>query len=347
MSKLRGIEWAGGLGTFLYVLGLVGFTGLSVFADSPAHFLSLRQRSAQVVARSPELLNTHSLPVEVNREVGVWLSSFHAPFESAAEFWAPFAAEASLRREIYQYLQDQVWVPELTQEEYEKFRAEVERRGGTTQLTGPLPGFWAPRPVVSIGLAKALLGHLPTGLAQNRFDSPNAFGEALAEWKEHPDFPALYLELQDAQAVADKINHELGLRDSRFQVPSDQELELLIRGRDAHGHVTVTDYYFGDFASPGPRLRVPAEFQKMIWCGKGKKLGVRERPGQKGYVNSFGIIHPVGNVALKSADEHCTGLAYNSLSIGDAKSGSSIPCNLNRLSKTAYRLIEKRSALGR
>ena len=146
----------------------------------------------------------------------------------------------------------------------------------------------------------------------SRSDWPTSQGErdALrARWQANPDLPLTNTTVAEDQAFIAALNARTG---RHFRLPTESEVEYSIRGR-AQGAITTTTYHFGNDEN---------EVRNRAWVhsNSGNQAhGVREPlPGRTldDSRNSFGLIHAIGNVWVRSAGGVVRGGSFDFSDLG-------------------------------
>lgn len=185
-------------------------------------------------------------------------------------------------------------LPAVTQADVDDLKAA----GIETSITVPLRAFKISDTPVTIGLYHAVMGRYPD-LSRSNWPREPAETEALRRgWEASPDLPLSNTTLEEDVAFVARLN---GITGRHFRLPRESEVEYAIRGRVSGqtGKITTTGFYFGDDS---------AELPKRAWFRTNSGLrahGVRETlPGRglEDSKNSFGLIHPIGNVWIRSSE---------------------------------------------
>ena len=137
------------------------------------------------------------------------------------------------------------------------------------------------------------------------------------EWDLNPDLPLVCTIPAEDIAFAERLSRITG---RRLSILTDAKNEYSIRGRiinddGSWGAITTTRFHFG-----GEEDQV--RNRAFIWDNpltQRRPHGVHEIPeGHNGtlYRNSFGLIHPIGNVWARSIEGVVRGGAYSSAAAG-------------------------------
>jgi hypothetical protein len=207
--------------------------------------------------------------------------------------------ENKLRTVVDEFLHNSATIPAVTQEDVDYLETHLKNPKIhilRTKITHAMPAINTPASVVPIWLFIEMTRHYPEGFYRL---SAKEKEKTLKEWKENPDLPATFTTSADAKEFAKKLSQYTG---RKFFIPNSAQVETMIRGRTDEGQITTTNYYFGN-----------NEVMNHAWIGhKPNQLGVRKMPERKKFTNSYGLIHPVGNVFVRSSEGYVHGGAYSS-----------------------------------
>ncbi len=173
--------------------------------------------------------------------------------------------------------------------------AHLEQTGVRTSIRAPFRSFKISDTPITIGLYHAVMGHYPDLSRSNNPKDHDHQDAQRARWQVNPDLPLAYTTVAEDQAFVAALNARTG---RHFRLPTESEVEYSIRGR-AQGAITTTDYHFGNDDD---------EVRSRAWLylnSGGQAHGVREPlPGRSldDSQNSFGLIHPIGNVWIRSVE---------------------------------------------
>jgi formylglycine-generating enzyme required for sulfatase activity len=176
-------------------------------------------------------------------------------------------------------------LPAVTQGDVQALSEAVE----DTSIRVPFASFKIADALTSAGLFQAVMGDYPDNCSE--FE--------VARWNANPELPVTSLTLAEMNAFLQKLSELTG---RRFFIPSESQLEYAIRGRvsGVHGGPIHTSlFYFGDNED---------DLAQHAWIysnAGGQVHGVREAlPGLplENSKNSFGLIHPIGNVWTRSKE---------------------------------------------
>jgi hypothetical protein len=185
-------------------------------------------------------------------------------------------------------------LPAVTQGDVQALSEAVE----DTSIQVPFASFKIADALTSAGLFQAVMGDYPDNCSE--FE--------VARWNANPELPVTSLTLAEMNAFLQKLSELTG---RRFFIPSESQLEYAIRGRvsGVHGGPIHTSlFYFGDNED---------DLAQHAWIysnAGGQVHGVREAlPGLplENSKNSFGLIHPIGNVWTRSKESVTLGGAYD------------------------------------
>ncbi len=262
----------------------------TVHAGAPDH--STEATAAAAAAHVPTTI--HDLPMEIlSGEVAAYLdpvslARFSQTHRDGREAANQIKAQA-FKREFAKV--NLLTLPEVTQADV----AHLEQARVETSIRAPLRSFKISDTPISIGLYHAMMGHYPD-LSQSHWPSDPGERDALrVRWQANPDLPLTNTTVAEDQAFIAALNARTG---RHFRLPSASEVEYSIRGR-SQGAITTTRYHFGDDDHEVPN-------RAWIDSNSGDQAhGVREPlPGRtlENSKNSFGLIHPIGNVCVRSAE---------------------------------------------
>jgi hypothetical protein len=191
-------------------------------------------------------------------------------------------------------------------------------QGQETRITSPMPAVRTPVPAVSIGLFLAVTGHYPN---LPDFLSPALRKREKEAREKFPDRPATYVTVEDEEEFAQKLSQLTG---RKFFVPDEGLVEVMIRGREkGSNHITASRNYFGDDSYNSGPEKYRVDVQNYAWINQTYPLGVRQMPEGKNFINSYGLIHPSGNVSIKSRQGTTFGGSFNGKSATSGKKGNS------------------------
>ncbi len=231
-------------------------------------------------------------------------------------------------------------LPAVTDEDVRQLQQALNARGNnerTSIIT--MPAFRAAEAKTSIGLYHAVMGGYPdltlAGVSEARRT------QIQQAWAANPDLPLTYTTTAEDVAFAQELSRLTG---RRFTVMSNSQNEYSIRGRtlDASGRptgaITSTIYHFGDDEA---QVRNRA-FILTNPLTQNRTHGVHEIPaGQDSlYRNSFGLIHPIGNVWSRSLEGVVRGGSFSSLGWNADSSRSLEGYESFRIGYIGFRLAE-------
>ncbi len=191
-------------------------------------------------------------------------------------------------------------LPEVTQADV----THLQQAGVQTSIRAPLRSFKISDTPITIGLYHAVMGYYPD-LSRSNYPTDQGERDALrARWQANPDLPLTNTTVAEDQAFIAALNTRTG---RHFRLPTESEVEYSIRGR-AQGAITTTRYHFGN---DGNEVRNRA----WVHSNSGNQAhGVREPlPGRTldDSRNSFGLVHAIGNVWVRSAEGVVRGGSFN------------------------------------
>ena len=179
-----------------------------------------------------------------------------------------------------------------------------------------MPAFRAAEAKTSIGLYHAVMGEYPDVVGCFSFElngnfTPDDAQSQYREWDANPDLPLVCTTVAQNIAFAERLSQVTG---RRLSIMSDPQNEYSIRGRvinedGSWGAITSTRFHFGDES----QVRYRA-FIRTNPLTENRAHGVHEIPdGLNGalYRNSFGLIHPIGNVCSRSIEGPHRGGSFN------------------------------------
>jgi formylglycine-generating enzyme required for sulfatase activity len=173
-----------------------------------------------------------------------------------------------------------------------------------TSIRAPLRSFKISDTPMTIGLYHAVMGHYPDLNLSNWPTNPGEREALRARWQANPDLPLTNTTLAEDQAFIAALNSRTG---RHFRLPTESEVEYSIRGR-AQGAITTTTYHFGNDENEVPN-------RAWVYGNSADQAhGVREPlPGRTldDSRNSFGLIHAIGNVWVRSAEGVVRGGSFN------------------------------------
>lgn len=179
-----------------------------------------------------------------------------------------------------------------------------------------MPAFRAAEAKTSIGLYRAVMGAYPDAVGCNCFEwggrecTPRDAQIKYADWDANPDLPLVCTTSAQDMVFAQRLSQITG---RRFRIMTDSQNEYSIRGRvmnedGSWGAITTTGFHFGDDED---QVRNRAFIDRNPLT-QNHAHGVHEIPdGQDAlYRNSFGLIHPIGNVHTRSIEGTLRGGAF-------------------------------------
>ncbi len=187
-------------------------------------------------------------------------------------------------------------LPEVTQADV----AHLQQAGVETSIRAPLISFKISDTPITIGLYHAVVGRYPD-LSQSHWPTDTGRRNALrARWQADSDLPLTNTTVAEDKAFIADLNARTG---RLFRLPTESEVEYSIRGRvvtgDQMGAITTSTYHFGNDDH---------EMRNRAWVksNSGEQAhGVWEPlPGRTldDSWNSFGLIHAIGNVWIRSSE---------------------------------------------
>ncbi len=215
----------------------------------------------------------------------------------------------------------------------------LQRAGAETSIRAPRRSFKISDTPITIGLYHSVMGHYPDLSRSDWPAYPEQRNALRARWQANPDLPLTNTTVAEDQAFIAALNARTG---RHFRLPTESELEYSIRGR-AQGigwraQITTTRYHFGDDYGEVPN---------RAWVSSnsgGQAHGVREAlPGRtlEDSKNSFGLIHAIGNVWVRSAEGAVRGGSFDSTFDHARSSFRSIDSAVRfRLPNIGARLVE-------
>ena len=249
--------------------------------------------------KSPDITQFEALPADVLVEVVSCLDiASRAQFACLCKEAEATVARVQLlevRRDLAQMAM--LKLPEVTQDDVDS----LQRIGVKTQIVAPMPSFKISNTPITIGLYHAVMGCYPD-LSRNIWRLfPAAMKKQLKRWEADQNLPLTHTTLAEDQEFIARLNQITG---RRFRLPTDSEVEYSIRGRVVDqetgemGLITSTAYHFGNHRR---------ELLSRAWFidnSDNRVHGVREAISGRTIddsKNSFGLIHPIGNVSIRSA----------------------------------------------
>ena len=182
----------------------------------------------------------------------------------------------------------------------------------------------------SVGLYRAVMGKYPDLRQCFSSELKRAFRDQdvqnkYREWDANPDLPLVCTTSAEDDAFAVQLSQITG---RRFSIASDIQNEYAIRGRErngegqALGNITNTKFYFGN---ADDEVKAKAFiFSNLLTQGHAHLVHeVPHGANPDEYKNSYGLIHAVGNVFVRSSDGVLRGAAFNTLEERDARSSES------------------------
>lgn len=212
----------------------------------------------------------------------------------------PFVKRAVIKNELNKYIQF-LPIPEVTQADVE----HLQHAGVQTTITEPMEAYKISDVPVTIGLYRAIMGHYPD-LEQVTYLTPEKRAEILARWKANPDLPLTFTTLDQDQAFVTRLRELTG---RNLFIPDTRQVENAIRGRNSENQITTTRFHFGDNENEVAN-------RAFIYSNSGNQAhGVHEAlpgPGKtiEDSKNSYGLIHPIGNVWVRSSEGDIRGGAF-------------------------------------
>ncbi len=207
-------------------------------------------------------------------------------------------------------------LPAVTAEDVAQLQQDAPTYSRQTSIV-PMPAFRAAEAKTSIGLYHAVMNSYPLLYQTDLQDGSQGLlsdleiAEILIQWALNPDLPLTYTTTAEDIAFAERLSQITG---RHFTVMTNSQNEYSIRGRelDADGHptgaITSSFFYFGEVLA---HVRAHG-FTVGNTLTLGRAHGVHEIPeGQDAlYRNTFGLIHPIGNVFSRSLDGRLRGGSF-------------------------------------
>lgn len=203
-------------------------------------------------------------------------------------------------------------LPAVTAEEVQELQQTLSRLRDGSERTSivAMPAFRAAEAKTSIGLYHAVMGVYPALALVDRLNDRQR-AEILRQWEENPDLPLTFTTEAEDIRFAQELSRITG---RRFSIMTNSQNEYSIRGRalDENGHptgpITTSIYHFGE----GEHEVQNHAFIRTNPLTLDRAHGVHEIPegAEALYKNTFGIIHPIGNVWSRSIDGIVRGGAF-------------------------------------
>ena len=259
----------------------------------------------------------------------------------------PGPISISPQEQVSQYLGNFIDLPAVTEEEVRQLQQTLRglRFGNERTSIEAMPAFRAAEAKIFIGLYRAAMETFPDIVGcfndeSGQFFTPAEAQNRYAQWDANPDLPLVCTILAQDVAFAQRLSEITG-RDSVLYRGLKQ---ISIRGRvrnadGSWGTITTTRYHFGD---EDAQVRNHA-FISDNPLTQNRAHGVHEIPyGQDAlYRNSFGLIHPIGNVFSRGSDGVIRGGRFHGNWV---ENESSIPMRsyaLDRVNFIGSRLAEE------
>ncbi len=243
------------------------------------------------------------------------------------------ARRIAFRRELAKFRM--LKLPEVTQADVD-YLGTV---GAKTSINRPTLAFTISETPVTVGLYHAVMLRYPRlgpGLRPRSFEEKFALRQ---RWLAHPDLPLTNTTLAEDQEFVERLNAMTG---RHFRIPSGAEAEYAIRGRVKNDRgefedIVITAYPWGSDRG---------DFERRAWvCGNSglQPHEVREPlPGLSidESKNSFGLIHPVGNIRIRSLDGIIRGGSFRDCAWGAVSAVRVVGVDDQRMDSIGLRLAE-------
>lgn len=193
-------------------------------------------------------------------------------------------------------------LPEVSETDVAALQSSIDARGNREHTSiRPMPKFRAAEAKTPIGLYHAVMGRFPDLTLAPLIEQDRL--EIIATWAENLDLPLTYTTTSEDIEFSETLSRITG---RHFTIMNDSQNEYSIRGRHLDpdgqptGAITSSIYFFGDDASEVPNHAFIQDNPLTI----NRPHGVHEIPTGKDhlYKNSFGLIHPIGNVWSRSIE---------------------------------------------
>lgn len=210
-----------------------------------------------------------------------------------------FTAPANAGKFVDHFLAELIEIPKVTEADVLLLQRNLDARGkGERTFIHPLPKFKASLTKTPIGLYLEVMHRFP------RLDRPDFNfqdkAKVIFKWILNLDLPVTFTLSREDEAFTQKLSQITG---RHFRVMSEAENEYSIRGREIvqgkpTGPIGASTYFFGEGED---QVRHHAFVYENPLTQR-RTHGVHEIPeGQDAlYKNSFGLIHPIGNVFVRS-----------------------------------------------
>jgi formylglycine-generating enzyme required for sulfatase activity len=189
-----------------------------------------------------------------------------------------------------------VELPGVTESDLEELWAE----GIETSIRSPMPRFKISDTVIPVGLYFTVMGRYPD-LYKSYFPIASRRATQQRRWELYPDLPLTNTTVAEDQEFVFRLNLKTH---RRFYIPNEQQVEYAIRGRSLReeggfGSIIPTEFYF-----PGDEDDLPHH----AWIASNSGYETHEVRAPlpslplENSTNTFGLIHPIGNVFVRSAE---------------------------------------------
>lgn len=270
----------------------------------PAHGLSPLPSAAQLQILPPELY------VEVARHLD--------PFERASLARSHKAGRAGVdlffRTELIRELKKvkMLQIPAVSDADVGTLNEVLIGRGEVASSIRSMPSFTISETPPTLGLYYAVMKRYPRWNESNWPSDPGGKQALLERWNENHELPLTNTTLAEDLEFVERLNLLTG---RNFELPTEGQVEYVIRGRLRQpedqagglptGAITTSKYHFGERDDDVDHRANVRSNSSIILEYMRPPLPVRQAPPGKSLdvtKNSFGLIHAIGNVWIRSRE---------------------------------------------